>query len=62
MCGYVGKKRSEADALAEKAANGWGDIPLEECAVVCDDCYDKAITQKMEDTRHPDDHPVMFRR
>lgn len=36
--------------------------PVGETSELCDGCYDTAVTQKMEDTRHPDDRPVMFRR
>ena len=34
---------SEEEAQAEKTANGWGDIPMKECSVICDDCYQKDI-------------------
>lgn len=30
--------RSDEEAMAEKAAL-WGDIPVEECEVVCEDCF-----------------------
>ncbi len=28
--------------------------------IICFDCYDKAVQQKTEDTRHPDDRPRTF--
>jgi len=34
---------SEADALAEKEANGWGKMDYKNMAQVCDDCYEKIM-------------------
>jgi len=40
ICGLTFESEwSDEEALAEKAANGWGEIPTEECGVVCDYCY-----------------------
>lgn len=38
-CHGVFDRGSEDEMLAEKEANGWGAMPLESMAVVCDDCY-----------------------
>lgn len=39
MCGGVFESDwSDEDALAEKDAL-WGDTPVDECDVVCDDCW-----------------------
>jgi len=37
--GVFGKGLSEEEARAEQVANGWGDIPDEDTALVCDDSY-----------------------
>ena len=38
MCKEVFKKgRSDEEALEETAANGWGDVPPEGLAVICED-------------------------
>jgi hypothetical protein len=33
---------SEEDALKEKE-NNFGNIPIENCGIVCDDCYNKIM-------------------
>lgn len=38
VCGRAFQSDREAEALAELHAN-FGPISVEECAVVCDDCY-----------------------
>ena len=30
---------TEEEALAKKKERGWGDVPIEECVIVCNDCY-----------------------
>jgi DNA-directed RNA polymerase subunit RPC12/RpoP len=30
---------TDEEAKAEMAANGWGEMPPEDMAIVCDDCY-----------------------
>ena len=48
MCkGVFEKGQSEEEALAELKQH-FGDIPPEECGMVCDDCWQKI---------HPDKHP-----
>ena len=43
MCGNIYKKGwSEEDAIAEKNEL-FGNIPIEECDIICDDCF-KQIT------------------
>lgn len=40
MCGgEFDKGRSDEEALGDLAAGPWSDVPEEECAVVCEDCY-----------------------
>ena len=34
------------DAEAERAANGWADIPDEYMCCVCDDCYKKVMAAR----------------
>lgn len=34
---------TDEEAKAEMAANGWGDMPPEDMAIVCDDCYNGVI-------------------
>jgi len=36
--GVFNKGRSEEEALAEKDRL-WGELPVEECDLVCDDCF-----------------------
>ena len=50
--GTFEKTVSEEDARAEQAANGWGSIPSDEMAVVCDDCY-RIIQKTMLDLTQP---------
>ncbi len=48
MCkGWFTKTRPESEALAEKERL-WGDIPLEELAVICDDCFKIVDPEKPE--------------
>ncbi len=43
-CGGIFEKgQTEEEALKEKEANGWGAVPMEDCDVVCDDCYKKIM-------------------
>ena len=46
LCGNVFVKgQSDAEALAEKRAY-FGDVPEEDCAVVCEDCWQKIHPQR----------------
>lgn len=46
MCRGIFKKGwTDEEAEAEQEANGWGSLPPEECAVVCDDCYQQMTSQ-----------------
>ena len=39
-CGEIFERGwDEEEMLAEMKDNGWADLPVEERAVVCDDCY-----------------------
>jgi hypothetical protein len=37
------KKWSDDEAQKEAEKNGWGNLPKDEIAVVCDDCYNLLI-------------------
>lgn len=40
-CGGIFEKTvSDAEADAERLANGWAEV---DCAIVCDDCYNEII-------------------
>lgn len=41
-------ERSEEEALAEKQEL-WGDVPIEDCDVVCDDCWQEVRPDKNEE-------------
>lgn len=41
MCGYTGECRPEGEAEAELKAEFGPNIKKEDCAVVCDDCWEK---------------------
>jgi hypothetical protein len=41
---------SEEEAVAEKERL-WGDIPLEECGTVCDDCFEQVLELALADWR-----------
>lgn len=43
--GTFDEEWTEAEAQAEAAANGWGDVPMSEMAKVCDDCYEAMVSQ-----------------
>lgn len=49
-CAYCGgvfdKEWTDAEAKAELETN-FGDWPVEECAVVCDDCYEKFFASEL---------------
>lgn len=38
--GEFEKGWSDEEAVAEKDSY-WGDVPLDECGVICDDCWNK---------------------
>jgi len=40
---------SDEEARAEQEENGWGDIPDEHMAIVCDDCYNKIMREVQDD-------------
>ena len=40
ICGYVGKRRPEKEALNELKLE-FGDVNVKDCAVVCDECWEK---------------------
>lgn len=50
QCGGIDEKGPEGVAMAEKEKY-WGDVPLEECVVVCDDCWN---------AMHPDTHSEKY--
>lgn len=37
---------SDEDAMDERATNGWGHVPDEDMAIVCDDCYKKMMAPR----------------
>ncbi len=44
-CGRTFPKENDDEALKEIEDNGWSNIPMDEMAVVCDDCYHKIMAQ-----------------
>lgn len=46
VCGLVFESDwSKEESLAEKEKNGFGNVPDDECFVVCDDCYNKKMAE-----------------
>jgi hypothetical protein len=43
-CHQVFERGNEAEADHERQEL-WGDIPVEECAVVCNECFEKFMAQ-----------------
>lgn len=49
MCGTTYNYAwTDEEAAAEKDAL-WGDVPLDECSVICDDCFKAIVPQDGQD-------------
>lgn len=43
------KGRSDEEAMEEAVANGFGNVPAAEMAVICDDCYNAIVERNRND-------------
>ena len=56
MCGYIGEKRPEEEALAELKEE-FGNVSISDCGVVCDDCWEKVRPKDyLSDNQHQEQH------